>query len=60
MGEIRMNSVQPELSLEEIAELEQAEKKGISYDEDCPEMTETQLREFHSFDEIPVKISKVI
>jgi hypothetical protein len=55
-----MNSVQPELSLEEIAELEQAEKKGISYDEDCPEMTETQLREFHSFDEIPVKISKVI
>jgi hypothetical protein len=36
----------PELTEEEIAELEAAEKMPITYDEDCPEMTSEQLKQF--------------
>jgi hypothetical protein len=36
----------PELTEEEIAELEAAEKMPITYDEDCPEMTEEDLKQF--------------
>ncbi len=34
------------LTPEQIAEIEDAAKYPIVYDEDCPEMTEEQLRQF--------------
>lgn len=34
------------LSPEQIAEIEEAAKYPIVFDEDCPEMTEEQLRQF--------------
>ena len=39
MAKITMHSLPAELTDEEIAELEAAEKIPISFDEDCPEMT---------------------
>jgi hypothetical protein len=38
--------ISKELTEEEIAELEAAEKMPITYDEDCPEMTPEELRQF--------------
>jgi len=34
------------LTPEQIAEIEEAAKHPIAFDEDCPEMTEEQLRQF--------------
>ncbi|MBQ2633762.1 MAG: hypothetical protein IJF88_04205 [Oscillospiraceae bacterium] len=34
------------LTPEQIAEIEEAKKHPIVFDEDCPEMTEEQLRQF--------------
>ena len=34
------------LSPEQIAEIREAAKRPIVYDDDCPEMTEEQLRQF--------------
>ena len=39
MAKVFMNSLPPELTPEEIAELESAENMPIIYEEDCPEMT---------------------
>ena len=57
MAEIMMNSVSAELSEDELKELELAEKKPIVYDEDCPEMTEEMLRQFHRMDSVMIKVS---
>lgn len=46
MAEIIMNSLSPELSKDELEELEAAEKLPITYDEDSPELTDDQLRQF--------------
>lgn len=43
---ISMNELTPELTQEELLELEAAENKPIVYDEDCPEMTEEMLSQF--------------
>jgi hypothetical protein len=34
------------LTLEQIAEIKEAEKHPITFDEDCPELTDEQLAEF--------------
>lgn len=44
-----MKDINPELTAEEIRELEQAEQKPIAFDDDCPEMTVAQLLEFKPF-----------
>ena len=35
------------LTPEQIAEVEEAAKHPVTFDEDCPEMTEEQLRQFY-------------
>ena len=52
-----MNSLQAELTPEELAELEAAEKMPITFDDDCPEMTAEMLKQFHRMDRVAVKIS---
>ena len=44
-----MKDISSELTAEEIRELEQAEQKPVTFDEDCPEMTVEQLLEFKPF-----------
>ncbi len=57
MAKITMHSLPAELTDEEIAELESAEKTPISFDEDCPEMTADMLKQFHQMDRITIRIS---
>lgn len=57
MAKVMMNSLSPELTPEEMAEIEAAEKLPVIFDDDCPEMTEDMLREFHRMDMVPVWIS---
>ena len=40
------DSLSPELSKDELEELEAAEKLPITYDEDSPELTDDQLHQF--------------
>ena len=49
MARISMKDIEPELTADEIRELEQAEQKPIVFDDDCPEMTVAQLLEFKPF-----------
>ncbi len=37
----------------ELAEIKEAGKHPIEFDEDCPEMTEEQLRQFHRVNPLP-------
>ena len=57
MAKIRINSLPPELTPKEMAELEAAEKKPIVFDEDCPEMTGEMLKQFHRMDTVTIGIS---
>lgn len=57
MAKVMMNSLPPELTVEEMAEIEAAERLPITFDEDCPEMTCDMLREFHRMDTVTVGIS---
>ncbi|MDE7212106.1 MAG: antitoxin [Lachnospiraceae bacterium] len=57
MAKIMMNSLPAQLTPEEVAELEAAEKMPITFDEDCPEMTDDMLRQFHRMDRVTVRIS---
>ncbi|MBR4544547.1 MAG: hypothetical protein IKO14_00995 [Oscillibacter sp.] len=41
------------LTPEQIAEIEEAAKYPIVFDEDCPEMTEEQLRQFKRVNPLP-------
>lgn len=52
MAKVMMNSLPAELTPEEIIELEEAEKKQIIFDNDCPEMTSEMLSQFHRTDVI--------
>lgn len=56
MAKVMMNNLPPELTPEEIAELEAAEKMPLIFDEDSPEMTDKILEQFHRPDTIMVKI----
>ena len=57
LAEVMMNSQPAELTPEEIAELEAAEKMPIVFDDDCPEMTSEMLKQFHRIDQIAIKVS---
>ncbi|MBP5600003.1 MAG: antitoxin [Lachnospiraceae bacterium] len=48
MSKVKMNfnDMNMDVTEEEIKELEAAERKAASYDEDCPEMTMEQLMQF--------------
>lgn len=41
------------LTAEQIAEIEEARKHPIAFDEDCPELTEEQLRQFRRVKPLP-------
>ena len=57
MAKVTMNSLPAELTPEEIAELDAAEKMPITFDEDCPEMTSEMLKQFHKMEKITISIS---
>ena len=44
-----MKDISPELTAEEIMELEASERRPVTPDDDCPEMTVSQLLEFKPF-----------
>ena len=44
-----MKDIDPELTADEIRELELSEQKPVVFDDDCPEMTVAQLLEFKPF-----------
>lgn len=57
MAKDMMNSLPAELTPEELAELEAAEKMPITFDDDCPEMSAEMLRQFQRMDHVTVRIS---
>lgn len=57
MAKVMMNSLPPELTPEEMAELEAAEKMPIVFDDDCPEMTDEMLKQFHKVNTVTIGIS---
>lgn len=57
MAKVMMNSLPPELTPEEIAELDMAEKRPIIFDDDCPEMTGEMLSQFHKMNMVTIGIS---
>lgn len=57
MAKVMMNSLPAGLTPEEAAEIEAAEKMSIIFDDDCPEMTDKMLKQFHRPDTMMVKIS---
>lgn len=57
MAKVMMNSLPAQLTPEEMAELDTIEGRPITFDEDCPEMTEDMLKQFHRMDKISIKIS---
>lgn len=57
MAKVMMNSLPAQLTPEEIEELAAAEMMPIIFDDDCPEMTDDMLKQFHRMDKISIKIS---
>lgn len=57
MAKVMMNSLPAELTPEEMAELEAAEKMPITFDDDSPEMTNEMLKQFHRMDKVTIRIS---
>ena len=57
MAKVTMHSLPANLTEEEVAELEAAEKMPIIFDDDCPEMTNDMLKQFHKMDKVTIKIS---
>ena len=51
-----VKSLPAELTPEEIAELETAEKMPIVFDDDCPKMTEEMLKQFRRMSVNPIKL----
>lgn len=49
MAKVSMKDIKPELTLDEIKELENAERMPPVHDDDCPDMTVSQLLEFKPF-----------
>ena len=56
-AKVMMDSLPAQLTPEEIADLEAAEKMPITFDEDRPEMTSDMLKQFHRMDNETIKIS---
>ena len=59
MAKVTMHSLPANLTEEEVAELEAAEKMPIIFDDDCPEMTEEMLSQCHRTDMVTIQISPV-
>lgn len=57
MAKVMMNSLPAELTPEEIEELEAVEKMPICFDDDCPEMTDEMLKQFHRMDSVTIELS---
>lgn len=57
MAKVMMNSLPIGLTPEEAAEIEMAEKMPVIFDDDCPEMTDKMLKQFHRPDTVMIKIS---
>ncbi len=57
MAKITMNSLPAELTPDEIAELDAAGKMPVTFDEDCPEMTDAMLKQFHRMNKVTIGIS---
>lgn len=57
MAKVMMNSLPAELTPEEMAELEAAEKMPVTFDDDCPEMTSEMLKQFHKMNKVTISIS---
>lgn len=57
MAKVMMSSLPAELTPEELAELEAAQKMPITFDDDCPEMTDEMLKQFHRMDKVTISIS---
>ncbi len=57
IAKVMMDSLPAQLTPEEIADLEAAEKMPITFDEDRPEMTSDMLKQFHRMDNVTIKIS---
>lgn len=57
MAKVIMNSLPAELTPEETAEIETAEKMLVIFDDDCPEMTDKMLKQFHRPNTVMIKIS---
>lgn len=43
---MKLTDLPKDLSKEEMKMLEQVEKSSITFDEDCPELTDSQLKQF--------------
>lgn len=57
MAKVMMNSLPAQLTPEELAELDAAEKLPITFDDDCPEMTSDMLKQFHRMDQVTIRLS---
>lgn len=57
MAKVMMNRLPAQLTPEEIAELEAAEKMPVTFDDDCPEMTAGMLKQFHRMDHVTIHLS---
>ena len=53
MGRVLMSEVSSDLTAEEMQEIEALEERPIVFDEDCPEMTDEMLEQFHAFHTVP-------
>lgn len=57
VAKILMNSLPAQFTPEELSELEDAEKMPIIFDDDCPEMTNDMLNQFHRIDKVAIRLS---
>ena len=57
MATIKMKSIDPTLSNDEINELTDAEKLVAHFDDDSPLMTEEMLSQFHSINSVNISLS---
>lgn len=51
MKKFMMNHLPAQVTPEELAELEAAEKLPVTFDNDCPEMTSDMLKQFRRMDQ---------
>ena len=58
MVRMKMSDINKNLTDEEIDEINGAGNMPIVYDEDSPKMTKKMLTQFHSFDSVPIRISR--
>ena len=53
MGRVLISEVNSELTAEEMLEIEALDESLIVFDENCPEMTDEMLEQFHAFHTVP-------